>query len=220
MEFLLWLWLYDKRWLFGFRPNIYIYCFIWLIPILINISVFSFNAYFITLNKTIYQYAMLLKSLICFFSLVSSFFLIKNLLSNEKSENHFIEKIKDFYYFDIVKNDEYWISRNSLLSFNGLFLLFISLCQIIWSIYYIKYGIKYSLYVTMVLKQSAFIEIYSSIFILIMFGIISFIKVSSFISLYLCPNLIIYTSTIFNNDNHLKLNFNDIETPYQEVEIE
>ena len=72
---------------------------------------------------------MLLKSLICFFSLVSSFFLIKNLLSNEKSENHFIEKIKDFYYFDIVKNDEYWISRNSLLSFNGLFLLFISLCK-------------------------------------------------------------------------------------------
>ena len=72
----------------------------------------------------------------------------------------------------------------------------------------------------MVLKQSAFIEIYSSIFILIMFGIISFIKVSSLISLYLCPNLIIYFSTIFNNDEHLKLNFNDIETPYQEVEIE
>ena len=219
MEFLLWLWLYDKRWLFGFRPNIFIYCFIWLIPILINISVFSFNAYFITLNKTFYQYAMLFKSIISFFSLLSSFLLIKNLISNKKSENNFIEKIKYIDYFEKINNDEYWISRNSLLSFNGLFLLFISLCQIIWSIYYIKYGIKYSLYVTMVLKQSAFIEIYSSIFILIMFGIISFIKVSSLISLYLCPNLIIYFSTIFNNDEHLKLNFNDVENPYQDVII-
>jgi len=72
----------------------------------------------------------------------------------------------------------------------------------------------------MVLKQSVFIEFYSSIFILIIFCIISFIKVSTFISLYLCPNVIIYTSNIFNNVNHLKLNFNDIETPYQEVEIE
>ncbi len=219
MELLLWLWLFDKRWLFGYKPNINLYIFVWLFPILMNVSVISFNFYFISFDKNIHQYAMFSKSLFCLLSLLSSIILIKNLISFEKIENNFFEKIKDMTYSEKIKKDDYWISRNSLISFNGCFLLIISLCQILWSIYYIKYGIKYSYYVTMALKQSAFLEIGFACFIGILLGISMFIKVSAFISSYICPNLLIFFSKLFNHDQLLKLDFDDIENPVQDVQI-
>jgi hypothetical protein len=81
MELLLWLWLLDKRWLFGYKPNIYLYIFIWLIPILINISVIYFNFYFFSVDNILFQYTIFSKLIICFFSFLTSLILIKNLLS-------------------------------------------------------------------------------------------------------------------------------------------
>ena len=219
MELLLWLWLLDKRWLFGYKPNIYLYIFIWLIPILINISVIYFNLHSFFTNEILFQYTILSKIILCVFSFLTSLILIKNLLSYQKIENNFFEQIKNINLIKKVRKDDYWIYRNSLINLNGLFLLIISFFQIFWSFYYINFGFKYNYYYTILLRQSAFFEIGFAIFVFIIFGITSFIKIFSFISLYLCPKLIIYISKIFNKDNLLKLNFNDINNPIQEVPI-
>ena len=219
MELLLWLWLLDKGQLFGYKPNIYLYIFIWLIPILINISVIYFNFYFFSVDDILFQYIIFSKLIICFFSFLTSLILIKNLLSYQKKENNFFEQIKNISLTKKVRRDNYWVYRNSLINLNGIFLLIISLFHVFWSYYYINFGIKYNYYYTILLRQSAFFEIGFAIFVFIIFGITSIIKIISFITLYLCPKLIIFISKIFNKDNLLKLNFNDINSPIQEVPI-
>lgn len=219
MELLLWLWLLDKRWLFGYKPNIYLYIFIWLIPILINISVIYFNFYFFSVDDILFQYTIFSKLIICFFSFLTSLILIQNLLSYQKKENNFFEQIKNSSLTKKIRRDNYWVYRNSLINLNGIFLLIISLFQVFWSYYYINFGIKYNYYYTILLRQSAFFEIGFAIFVFIIFGITSIIKIFSFITLYLCPKLIIFISKIFIKDNLLKLNFNDINSPIQEMPI-
>ncbi len=219
MELLLWLWLLDKRWLFGYKANIYLYIFIWLIPILMNICIIYFNLYFFLSNDILLQYTMFSKLILCFFSFISSLILIQNLLSYQKKENKFFERVNNISLIKKIKKDDYWICRNSLININGLFLLSISFCQIFWSIYYLNFEIKYNYYYTKLLRQNAFFEIGFAIFVFIIFGITSIIKIFSFITLYLCPKLIIFISKIFNKDNLLKLNFNDINNPIQEMPI-
>ena len=134
MELLLWLWLLDKRWLFGYKPNIYLYIFIWLIPILINISVIYFNFYFFSVDDILFHYIIFSKLIICFFSFLTSLILIKNLLSYQKKENNFFEQIKNISLTKKVRRDNYWVYRNSLINLNGIFLLIISLFHVFWYI--------------------------------------------------------------------------------------
>ena len=106
MELLLWLWLLDKRWLFGYKPNIYLYIFIWLIPILINISVIYFNLHSFFTNEILFQYTILSKIILCVFSFLTSLILINNLLSYQKIENNFFEQIKNILVILLYK---FWI---------------------------------------------------------------------------------------------------------------
>ena len=101
MELLLWLWVLDKRWLLGFKPKLSLYIFAWLIPIVINISMFSFYVYVLNngvLSHCKYppysfhlldltpQIVLTTKSVLCFISTLLGLMLIKDLVVNRKSE--------------------------------------------------------------------------------------------------------------------------------------
>ena len=92
MELLLWLWVLDKRWLLGFKPKLSLYIFAWLIPIVINISMFSFYVYVLNngvLSHCKYppysfhlldltpQIVLTTKSVLCFISTLLGLMLIR-----------------------------------------------------------------------------------------------------------------------------------------------
>ena len=232
MEVFLWFWLLDKRWLCGYRPIMRNYIILWFFPVTMNAILLTLNIYYIShslyLNiesNIVYQYFIMIKSLISLISIICSILLVRDLVINHQRENFSLieilsEKInkseekfnKNNDFNMIFSDDEYWCSRKCLLNSNGKFVLLIGICQIFCSIYYLRVRNSYIYYIDYTLKQFSSIELLFALPVFFIFGISFLIKLITFISSYACPNVIIILSKLFSNHKHQKkIDFSDIK---------
>lgn len=138
MEILLWLYLYDDRWLLKIKFPARIYKLLWLIPTLIHLLLLSVGIYCLnysddskctnTIKNWIYYSAIF--SIFIITNIMVFIFKIHTLLENEKSQIN--ERHKYFNNSLILEksNLSFWVRRNSLFSKPGILLLiqgFISL---------------------------------------------------------------------------------------------
>ena len=209
MEIILWFWLFDKRWLCNLRPHLKIFALIWLLPIIMNFivlmgSLFYFYDTNLLQTYTSGQIMFLIKDAICVISLVCSIILMKdiykNLNVNERILDVLMEKLDYFPEtilptsskdgLNLTASREFWSARKSLLSVNGIVLLFASLSQVAWSIFHVVKQINAEcLYFSNIILFADSIEIFGFLFCVLLFMLTSFIKVFSFVSAYLCPCL-------------------------------
>ena len=145
MEFFLWFWMLDKRWVCGLRPNLKYFTFLWLIPIIINITALPISVmWLMSFNFSEFariQYITSVKTAVSIISIVCSFIMMHDTYSNSKIQllNILNENNKKVYLKSEYESsdDEFWITRKSLLCPNGIILLFMSILQIAWSIFYL-----------------------------------------------------------------------------------
>ena len=146
MEFFLWFWMLDKRWACGFRPPFKYFTFLWLIPIIINLTVIPISImWLMPFNFSEFdriQYITSVKTAVNIISIICSLIMMYDTYSNSNMRliNTLNEYDKNVYLKDDIHesiDDEFWISRKSLLCSNGIILLFMSILQIAWSIFYL-----------------------------------------------------------------------------------
>ena len=151
MEFFLWFWLLDKRFLCNMRPIMKNFSFLWLFPISFHLTMTSFNLYLLfPFKKNLEKSEYIILSFMTKFEIISIICLFNmtiNLYNNSKNipvqqKNSFtivFEPIKtkedknDYIYYE-----DYWMARKNLLSYNGIIILVLSLIHIIWSFYYLN----------------------------------------------------------------------------------
>lgn len=213
MEFFLWFWLLDRRFLCDMkRPLLKNFAFLWLIPIVIHLCIVVFYLYclypfFNSMDylEIIISFVIILKiiSIICLFVMMINLY---NIAKNQpmQKRNKFVlnfAKIRDskenreiFIYYE-----DYWMARKNLLNFNGIIILLLSILHIFWSFFYLyhknlfkdifKLGEKYVLY-------NAFLNIFSCLPVVILLGCAGIIKVSFVISAMCCTNCVTSLSNI------------------------
>ena len=93
MEVFLWLWLLDKRWLCGYRPILRYYLLLWFFPCLMNSILLTINIYYISHSlyinnesQVVYQYYIIIKSILSLISIICSLLLVRDLIANQHKE--------------------------------------------------------------------------------------------------------------------------------------
>lgn len=228
MEFFLWFWMLDKRWVCGLRPHLKYFTFIWIIPIMINIILATINImWLISFSFSEYsknQYVTVIKTVVDIISIVCSLKMIFDTYSNSKIEilntingNNKENIILKSDIFKLKEDDEFWISRKSLLTPNGIILLLMSISQIAWSIFYLS-NQELFIYNKEVLKylilSNAYTHIILSTPVILLFFFACFFKVTFFLSANFCVGCVIKIADSCcknRSDIKRKIDFSDVE---------
>ena len=228
MDFFLWFWLLDRRFLCDFRPALKNFSFLFLLPIIFYLLIICFNLYclfpFRKLMETSYlivgfETIFKMISVVCLSLLITSLYnLSKKQPKNQK--NIFVlifEKIKNDKEENFVYYEDYWMNRTILLSVNGIMVLLNSIINIGWSIFY-------------VLHRNMFLDLYDWVEKFILFGaylnivfcfpvffvLVSamIIKVSFVLSAMICPSCVLSLSGLCckRNKGFIRtIDFSDIQ---------
>lgn len=226
MEFFLWFWMLDRRWVCSFRPPLKYFTFLWLIPIVINLSslpisvmwLFPFN--FSEFGRI--QYIIIVKTAVSIISIVCSFIMMYDTYSNSKiklinvlNEHNCNTYLKDDLNESI--DDDFWISRKSLICPNGIIILLMSILQIVWSIFYLlnkdlfKYDVEKLKYLIL---SNAYLQVIFCAPICIFSFYAFFIKVAFVLSANFCSSCVLkIAENNSKNRNKLavKLDFSDVQ---------
>ena len=101
---------------------------------------------------------------------------------------------------DKMKQYDFWIRRKSLISTPGILLLFLGLVSLFWSYLIISFYHFQNYYERCDIKIQKLLNIHSFFIIIgnfplfVILAILLFIKLSSFISAFLCPGFLISIS--------------------------
>ena len=220
MELLLWLWLYDKRWLLNIKPSFRFYIALWFLPILTNIYLTIFGIFslstvnfskcssstssFIASPKP----ALAIKTLLSFLSFICSILLIKNIMIHDKEEKPLRDKlVKEELNDCLCTRSDFFIRRKSLNTISGIILLGVGILEILYSIHFFMNNNKICTdRITGVFLQNALFELIFAIPILCVFALAASVKVSAFIASYTCPSLVIAISRMFSDNSKMKKN--------------
>lgn len=147
MELLLWLYLYDSRWLFNIKLTTKIHKYLWAVPIFIHFMLLSAGVYYLNFlddypctktlkmwiyHKTFFSILMIINIII---------FLMKIQTLQQKERQQIEESTKNFNYhpqnhLNTISFEQtylsFWVRRNALVSTSGVLLLI----QGFTSIYY------------------------------------------------------------------------------------
>jgi hypothetical protein len=130
------------------------------------------------------------------------FFLQKISKEYEKENQHFHVTKKAFPIIKSRINEhDYWISRNSLLSKTGMFLLFQGFISFIWA-YMITEQFNYynhtlcDLNIQRIINAHSFFILYVNIFVLIVFAIVIINKAIFYVLGHYFPNAFVFISKI------------------------
>ncbi len=230
MEFFLWFWLLDRRFCCNMRPLLKQFAFLWIIPIIIHLVMVMLNIYILFFpfnNFSKSQYIIIGITFIEFISILCLFFMMINLYKiskkqpKKKNKNIFIlfyEKIKskdekeNFIYYE-----DYWIARKILLSWNGIFILFLSIIHILWSFYFL---INRTLFQEIYKSGEKFYMSYCYLNILfcapvfILLGYAMIVKFSFVLCSMCCTNCTFYISEKCSKKNkglEFKIDFSDVQ---------
>ena len=228
MDFFLWFWLLDRRFLCDFRPALKNFSFLFLLPIIFYLLIICFNLYCLFPFRKLMEISYLIVgfetifkmiSVVCLALLITGLYnLSKKQPKNQK--NIFVlifEKIKNDKEENFVYYEDYWMNRTILLSVNGIMVLLTSIINIGWSIFY-------------VLHRNMFLDLYDWIEQFILFGaylnilfcfpvlfvLISamIIKVSFVLTAMICPSCVLSLSGLCCKRNKgftRTIDFNDIK---------
>lgn len=228
MEMFLWLWMQDKRWVFGYRPKLKKLAFTFILTALINLIIIILNLYdFVTSNKknfvdfetfiknlsklSVKSY-LVAKTVLCVISIPCTIILIKkiiNTLAKENKKFRLIQELNSVQQTSTLYNSEYWVTRKCLYSPSGFVLLLTSLAHVGWSLYYII--VEKS---TSKMEKSIFficlVEIifFSYCLLVFLFGFV--FKLTSFLMANKCYNVYIWLSTCCKKKRET-LDFSDCE---------
>lgn len=206
MELLLWLWFYDTRWFFNLKISITCYKNAWLIPLFLNtflmiICIYYFQlpeVYFCDKSLKLWLYTRTFFSFLISFTII--FFMMKIIDVNKKEQSAFETPIKIMPILENnMKQYEFWIRRKSLLSTPGILLLFLGLVSLFWSCLIVGFNHAEHIYkcdsqiMNLLTTHSIFIIAGNSPIALIFVTMVA-IKLSCFISAFLCPNFLISIS--------------------------
>jgi hypothetical protein len=209
MELFLWMWFYDSRWFFNFKISVKCYKYAWLIPLFTNTILSGICFYFLHTTDSPNCEASLKLWLFSrtFFSVLISvnilFFMYKISNVYQKESSFFGNALKIYPSVkQTIENYDYWIRRKSLISTPGVLLLFLGIISLFWS--YIMINLYYfegkfvgcDEKILSLLNFNSFLIFIGNIPLLLVIIVLLLIKITSFVSAYLCPNLLIKISKL------------------------
>jgi len=142
METVVWLWLYDRRWVFNVKAPCSLK--IWTLPLIIN-AVFLTSLFNYSRNRD-QCYSHFETWIYVRAAIICLVFVGLLLIFKETTYSAITEKNKMVNYkasiLPTCKNHNFWVTRNALTSYPGLFLLALSLINWIWSLYGLSLAYK------------------------------------------------------------------------------
>ena len=229
LEFFLWFWLLDRRYLCGFRPAIKYFSLFFLLPIGLHSLTISFNIYCLfPFNKLMepahlivaFETILEMVSIICLIILIANLYNLSR-KQPKKQKNIFVlnfERIRGSKEENFIFYEDYWMNRTILLSANGIIVLLASIITIAWSIFYVIHKNMFQDLFDWVEQYIIFVS-YVNIFffapiILVLFLAMA-IKVTFIVTAMVCPSFVLSISeSCCKRNKHLKrtLDFSDVET--------
>lgn len=228
LDFFLWFWLLDKRYLCGFRPAIKFFSFLFLLPILSHSLTMSFNIYCLFPFTKLMDPAHLIVafetvlemiSIICLIILMSNLYNLSK-KQPKKQKNFFVlifERIKGTKEDNYIYYEDYWMNRTILLSANGIIVLIASIINIAWSIFYVLHKNIFKEVFDWVEQYIIFVA-YLNIFFFVPIILILFlaivIKATFIVTAMVCPGFVVSLSeSCCKRNKHLNrtLDFSDME---------
>lgn len=231
MEFFLWFWLLDRRFLCEMRPLLKNFAFLWIIPIVLHILMASFNIYCLYpfKNFTIAKYVITCITAIEIISIICLFIMMINLYNLSKNQPRHNKNIFVLIYEQIkldVKDDkdnfiyyeDYWLARKNLLSANGIIILLLSVVHIAWSFYYLFHNNTFQNVFTWgdkIVISYAFLNIIFCLLVVLPIFYAGIVKFSFVICSMLCTNWVYSISFKFCKKNKglsKTLDFSNVKT--------
>ena len=211
MEFFLWFWLLDKRYMCNMRPLLKYFSFLWFFPISIHLFMAAFNIYVLFPFKNLFtSYIISFVTIIEIISIISLFTIMLNLYNISKKQS---KKSKNILCFEqtnqindgefFIYYEDYWIGRKNLLNANGINILVLSIIHIIWSFYYLNNRNRF-LYIykfEKIIISYSYLNIFFCAIIIFLLFCATIIKISFVISAMLCPRCVVLLSRVFCKTN-------------------
>ena len=227
MEFFLWFWLLDRRFLCEMRPMLKYFSFLWLFPIILHVIMILSNVYclFPFKNMNTSQNIITFITILEMISIICIFLLMVNLYNISKNQFKQSRKVHvlNFEQINSIDNknnfiyyEDYWMGRKNLFNANGIFILFLSLIHICWSFYYLSHKNKFQeifkLREQIVISYAYFniLSFFPVIFLLLCAGII---KIPFILSSIFCTSVVVSLSKIFCKKNkglNKTIDFSDV----------
>lgn len=218
MELLLWLWFYDPRWFFNFKISIICYRNAWLIPLFLHLFLMFVCLYYLQISETfscdkslrLWLYSRTFFSFLISVTIV--FFKFKILQVYHKEIAYFDNAKKVYPVLTYsMKQYDYWIRRQSLISTPGLILLLLGVISFFWSYliisfyhfqnYYSKCDIK----IQRLLNLHSLFILLGNIPIVAIFLILLIMKLTSLVTAFACPGLLVSISRCCTSEPKMKV---------------
>ena len=228
MEFFLWFWLLDRRFLCDLRPALKNFSFFFLIPIIVYLVIICFNLYrlfpFRNLMDTtnlIVAFETILKmvSTICLIIMITNLYNLSK-KQPKRQKNIFVmifEKIKNSNEENYVYYEDYWMGRTILFSTNGIIVLLTSILNITWSIFYVlkrNMFMKLFDWVEQFIIFNAYLTILFCIPVLLVLSLGMLIKIIFIINAMIFPSCVLSLSGICCRKNkgfNRTIDFSDVQ---------
>ena len=228
LEFFLWFWLLDRRFLCDLRPALKYFSFLFLLPIAFHSLMISFNIYclfpFTKLMEAsnlivAFQTILELVQIICLIKMITSLYNLSKKQPKRRG-NIFVlifEKIKNSKEENFVYYEDYWMNRTVLLSASGIIVLLASIINIGYSFFYVFNIIMFQNLFNGLEQFVIFTSYLNILFCLPVLFVLSFailIKVTFTLIAMICPNFVFSLSGSCCKKNKgltRTIDFSDIE---------
>ena len=226
MELLLWLWLYDARYLANIHPCVLWYTMCWLVSIMVNALCGGFTLYMLVTLDFVVMCDSTTDTLKCFgFSVTHETYVlvvtgikvvtilcscIHIIVLKLKHSQHIRKRRLMLFQQNNVSNNEhidYFVRRSTLYHINGIALLIMSVINFIMSINYIispdsNYVCNAS--ITKVVKYDMWYEFILGTPVVLVLVVAVVIKVFNFICADTCPSLMVHLSKCASDKKRIK----------------
>lgn len=228
LDFFLWFWLLDRRFLCDLRPALKYFSFLFLIPIAFYLLIICFNAYclfpfrnLMDISNLIVAFETILKmvSTICLIIMITNLYNLSK-KQPKRQKNIFVmifERIKNSKEENFVYYEDYWMGRAILFSTSGIIVLLTSMINFAWSIFYVLHRNMFQELFDWVEQFIIFCAYLNILFFLPILFILScalIIKVIFVLNAMICPSCVLSLSGTCckrNKGFNRTIDFSDIQ---------
>lgn len=229
LEFFLWFWLLDRRYLCDFRPALKYFSFLFLLPIASHSLTICFNIYCLfPFNKFMnpaylvaaFETILEIISTICLTILMSNLYGLSK-RQPKKQKNNFVlmfERVKSSKEENFIYYEDYWMNRTVLLSTYGIIVLLASIINIAWYLFYVLHRNMFHEvfdWVEQFIIFIAYLNIFFFIPIVLVLFLATVIKVGFTLAAMICPSFVLSLSDSCckrNKKLNRTIDFSDVET--------
>ena len=227
MELVLWLWLYDARYVFNVHPNLCLYIICWCVSIMVNVAYIAFTVYvFVMVDFVMFESNNILKYFWMnlthktFMGVVMGVKVITVVCSclhvvilKIKYNQHRRKRMVMLFQVSNVGSKEcidYFVRRDTLFHVNGIMLLVVSVVNFVMGVGYVSMDYDYVCNgtITKVVKYVMWYEVILGGVMVGVFGVAVFMKVVNFIVAYTCPKVNVCLSKWGSDQKRIKNKIN------------